>query len=149
VERDLRELGRIKIDEKRQLVISECSQKIVISEYIDTQSYEGFTSHVVAISKDNIELFINETNRVLHKELQINILKWGTSKKHDLIIKKVEKEKDNFTADKYDFRLYVNGDNYKGYTKKGLRLTRSITKQLIIFLEKYNKIVKSHGCSAV
>lgn len=135
--KDLVELGRIRIDETKELVISEGSELIIISQYVETDSYKGFTKKSISIDKQNIESFIKQANRVIKKELEINIFPWGTSKKHDLIIQKVKKEKEDFKADKFDLRLYVNNLDYKGYTKKGLRLTRSVTKQLLSFLQKH------------
>ena len=135
--KDLTEIGRIKIDDSKDLVVSRAPDKIVVSQYISTQSYRGFTGKTVTISSDNIDSFVKETQRVLSKEFEINILPWGVSRKHELIIKKVPKKEEDFKADKYDFRLYVNNQDYKGYTKKGLRLTRSEVKKLLSFLEKY------------
>ncbi len=134
--KDLREIGRIRIEETKELVVSENRRLIVITEYIYTEKYKGFTSKTISLSKENIELFIKESRRVLSGELILTIIPWGISPQNELFIQRVKREKDDFKAKRIDFRQYVNSDNYKGYTKKGLRIPDNVAKKLNIFLEK-------------
>jgi hypothetical protein len=138
--KDLREIGRIKIDDTKEFCIGENSALIVISEYIDSPSYKGFTNKTISLDKENLELFVRETRRVLSGELEITIMSWGKDSKNELIIKKIKKKEADFKAQKYDLRQYVNSTAFNGYTKKGIRTTAPPLKNLISFLQRLQNL---------
>lgn len=138
--KDLREIGRIKIDDTKEFCIGENSALIVISEYIDSPSYKGFTNKTISLDKENLELFVRETRRVLSGELEITIMSWGKDSKNELIIQKIKKKEDDFKAQKYDLRQYVNSTAFNGYTKKGIRTTAPPLKNLISFLQRLQNL---------
>ncbi len=144
--KDLREIGRIKIDDTKEFCIGENNALIVISEYINSTSYKGFTAKTISLDKANLELFICETKRVLSGELEISIMSWGKDSKNDLIIQKIKKKEGDFQAQKYDLRQYVNSNVYNGYTKKGIRTTATPLKNLVNFLQRILKL-KEDNCN--
>ncbi len=131
---NLREIGKIDVSKYSSLIIAEDNDVVLVSEYIKSNPYTGFSGKTICISIKNVDLFIEEVTRVLTGELSVTMMQWCNTSNKELIIQKVQKEEKDFKVQKYDLRQYVNTEEYKGYTKKGLRLTRKSLKSLLKFL---------------
>jgi hypothetical protein len=115
---DFKELFRIKIDNTKDLVVSETEDLYWVSEFLNTESYTGFTTKGFGFKKSNLKDFIDKCNNSIISKAE-NEMQWANSKSSKLLINLHESKG---REPLIDIRQYINQPNYSGYTKKGIRV---------------------------
>lgn len=124
------------IGARRKLAVSFLNndEDLIISEYVETDSYAGYTKKNLVIASKDIRHLIEKSRSVINDSNEESI-PWKGNESEKIIIKKIDK----LTI---DLRQYLNTSWYSGYTKRGFRLDISTWSKFIDTLEK---AVKSLG----
>lgn len=119
-----------KIGSGRKLVVSlfNDSENLIINEYVERDSYTGYTQKNLVIATRDIGELIDKSKKVLEDSREES-LPWKGSEKEKIIIKRIDKTT-------IDIRQYLYTSWYTGYTKKGLRLDTGVWSKFIDFTEK-------------
>lgn len=126
---DFKEICRLSIDDKRDLVASYMSNKenIIFNIYFKTGSYVGYSNRGVAIlSKDVLEFIDNSLKTLSNGES--SSVSWKGSPRAKVMIQNID---DQSTYSPIDVRQYIETENYTGFTKKGFRLSQTKFKEFI------------------
>jgi len=138
---NFKEICRLSIDEKRDLVASYMSnnENIIINIYFKLGSYVGYSNRGVTILSKDIVEFIDNSLKTLSNGESTSV-SWKGSSRAKVMIQTID---DQSTYSPIDVRQYIETENYTGFTKKGFRLSQTKFKEFIEFLrtninEKHN-----------
>lgn len=130
VSKDFNNILTFPIGGSRKLVASLFNENedLIITEYVNTDSYKGYTPKNVIVAVKDINIFIEKSQKVLSSSLEESV-PWKGSESEKIIIKKID-------SSTIDIRQYLNTSWYTGYTKKGFRLDSSTWNKFIELLGK-------------
>ena len=129
------ELFRYEIDPITFLVVSETKDKngIWVNEFKDKHDYKGFTRYGFGINASALKEFIINCNKTIRTDEETS-MRWIGSESSELKIRSIIKEE--YDIELVDLRQFIKSKNYKGFTKKGLRIKKEVVKSFIDELDK-------------